>query len=124
MGEPSNKQPLSVVAAGDVLGDYVIERASPEKLELGAGAMGAVYVAKDLKLGRKVVIKTIQTKLIGDPRERAEFLERFVMESIAVAACHHPAIVTLYTAGEADEKTGFAWYAMEHVPDAIDLARW
>ncbi len=124
MGEPSKKEPLSIVAAGDVLGDYEIVPASAERLELGAGAMGAVYLGRDRKLGRLAVIKTIQTKLISDPRERAEFLERFVKESIAAAACHHPSIVTLYCASEPDERTGFAWYAMEHVKDSIDLAKW
>ena len=120
----SPKPALSHIEEGMVLGgDYEIVRASSDRLELGAGSMGAVYCARDLRLQRNVVIKTIQMQQIQGERERREFLERFMKESVIAAACRDPAIVTLYRASEPDE-TGFAWYAMEAVENAVDLKAW
>ena len=78
MGE----QPLSSIKVGTILGgDYRILAASEDRLEIGSGAMGAVYLAEDLQLGRKVVIKTLKTPAIRTEQEREEFLMRFRKEA-------------------------------------------
>jgi serine/threonine protein kinase len=67
---------------------------------IGAGAMGVVYLAEDLELGRKVACKIVHHGLMAP--EVA--LQRFEREAHAMAAVQHPAVVTLFdrgrTAGE------------------------
>ena len=67
--------------------------------ELGQGGMGAVFLGKDLKLGREVAIKVLP------PTTRAYLgIERFQREVQLVARLSHPHIVPLF---EADEVDGF-----------------
>ena len=60
--------------------------------ELGAGAMGTVFRARDESLGRDVAIKALQG---DDPGVR----ERFLREARAIGAVHHPNILAIYDAG-------------------------
>jgi serine/threonine protein kinase/tetratricopeptide (TPR) repeat protein len=62
----------------------------------GAGGMGQVYLAEDVRLGRKVALKILSPDLIGD----AGSLRRFEREALAVSALNHPNIVTIYDVGE------------------------
>jgi eukaryotic-like serine/threonine-protein kinase len=63
--------------------------------ELGRGAMGVVYKARDPKINRAVAIKTIS--LVGQPpEEELEFRERFVREAEAAGRLSHPGIVTIF----------------------------
>ncbi|HEY1954321.1 MAG TPA: serine/threonine-protein kinase [Polyangiaceae bacterium] len=71
-------------AGEQVAGRYVIER------EIGRGGMGAVYSARDVRLGRRVALKTI-----GDTFD-LHVIERLEIEARAVASIDHPGIVTLY----------------------------
>jgi eukaryotic-like serine/threonine-protein kinase len=64
--------------------------------EVGRGAMGEVYKARDPLIGRSVALKTITTSLIGD----AELLERFYREARSAGALEHPNIVTIYELGK------------------------
>jgi CHASE2 domain-containing sensor protein len=75
------------------LAHYQLER------ELGKGAMGIVYLATDLKLGRKVAIKTLSLtdEFEGEALEDAE--ERFTREAQAAGRLNHPNIVTIHEAG-------------------------
>jgi len=66
--------------------------------ELGSGAMGVVYRAEDLALGRQVAVKFLSPRLDPDPEAR----RRFVHEAKAAAALDHSGICTVYEAGEAD----------------------
>jgi len=63
--------------------------------QIGAGAMGAVYRAKDPMMGRTVAIKTILAHAMDGP-QAAEFRERFVREAQAAGRLAHPSIVTMY----------------------------
>jgi formylglycine-generating enzyme required for sulfatase activity len=75
--------------------------------ELGQGGMGAVYLARDLKLGREVAIKVLL------PHVRAALgPERFHREVEVVSKLSHPNIIKLF---EADEVDGIAFYVMDYV---------
>jgi Tol biopolymer transport system component/tRNA A-37 threonylcarbamoyl transferase component Bud32 len=80
---------------------YTIER------ELGQGGMATVYLADDMKHGRKVAIKVLRPELaavIG--------AERFLREIKTIAALQHPHILGLIDSGEV---TGTAYYVMPFV---------
>jgi serine/threonine-protein kinase len=76
--------------------------------ELGRGAMGVVYKARDPIIDRVVALKTIDFALTG--AAAASFEQRFFQEARAAGRLNHPNIVTIYDAGQAD---GVAYIAME-----------
>ena len=63
---------------------------------LGRGAMGDVWRANDLLLGRTVAVKALLPALIADPG----FSARFFAEARIMAALHHPGIVNVYDYGQ------------------------
>ncbi len=63
---------------------------------LGAGGMGEVYRARDLKLGREVAIKVLPEEFARDPTRIA----RFEREARMLAAVNHPTIAAIYGAEE------------------------
>lgn len=65
---------------------------------LGEGGMGRVYLAKQLDLGRQVVVKVMHDHIASD----AKFRERFTRETLAMARFQHPYAVTLYDASLSD----------------------
>lgn len=65
---------------------------------VGAGGMGEVYRAKDLRLGRAVAVKVLPAQLADDQKA----LLRFEREAQAVAALTHPSILTLHDVGTHD----------------------
>ena len=78
--------------------------------ELGRGAMGVVYKAKDPTIGRTVALKTMRIDVHG--LETAEMVRRFQNEARAAGVLSHPNIVTIYDAGEQD---GIFYIAMEFI---------
>ena len=76
--------------AGRVLSHYRIEE------RLGAGGMGVLYRATDLKLGRAVAIKLLARHLVSDESAKA----RFVREARAASALDHPNIANIHDIGE------------------------
>lgn len=60
---------------------------------LGEGGMGVVYLAEDLRLGRRVAVKALSPQLAREPRER----ERLAFEARAVARLSHPGIASVYS---------------------------
>ena len=82
--------------------------------ELGRGAMGIVYKARDPKINRVVAVKTIS--LAGQPpEEEQEYRERFFREAEAAGRLSHPGIVTVFDVGEEPE-TRAPYIVMELVP--------
>jgi serine/threonine protein kinase len=75
---------------------------------VGAGGMGEVYHARDLKLGRDVAIKILR----GELAQNAERLSRFEREARLLASLNHPHIATLYGMDEVD---GVRFLVMEFV---------
>ena len=63
--------------------------------ELGRGAMGVVYRARDTQIGRIVALKIILTKN-GPPAEVEHYKQRFQREAQAAGRLSHPGIVTLH----------------------------
>src|ERR1035441_4458223 len=76
--------------------------------KLGAGGMGEVYLAQDLRLGRKVALKMLLPELTRDERD----LRRFEHEAHATSALNHPNILTIYEFGQAE---GLRFIASEYV---------
>jgi tRNA A-37 threonylcarbamoyl transferase component Bud32 len=81
--------------------------------ELGRGAMGVVYKARDPKINRVVAVKTIS--LAGQsPEEELEYRERFFREAEAAGRLSHPGIVTIFDMGE-EPDTHAPYIVMEYV---------
>src|SRR6266446_2016878 len=64
--------------------------------KLGSGGMGDVYLAEDMRLGRKVALKL----LVEDLTDNRERLGRFDQEAYAASALNHPNILTVYEMGD------------------------
>ena len=69
---------------------------------LGEGGMGAVYLAEDRQLGRRVAVKVMKKDLAADPDAK----RRFLREARAMATIEHDNIMTIYAVGE-DRETPF-----------------
>lgn len=81
--------------------------------EIGQGAMGTVYQARDPLIERTVAIKTVPIAHLQ--QEGADAEARFLREAQSAGRLSHPNIVTIYDVGEAD---GLAYIAMEYLPGA------
>ncbi len=104
------------MADRDVAGSRLTKLGRYEVLsELGKGAMGVVYLARDPVIGRMVAIKTIKASSMGDDdSESREFRERFVREAQTAGILSHPNIVTIHDIGE-DPETRISFIAMEYI---------
>jgi eukaryotic-like serine/threonine-protein kinase len=80
--------------------------------EIGQGAMGTVYRARDPLIERTVAIKTVPIAQLQ--QEGADAESRFLREAQSAGRLSHPNIVTIYDVGEAD---GLAYIAMEYLHD-------
>ncbi|HMG24399.1 MAG TPA: protein kinase [Kofleriaceae bacterium] len=61
--------------------------------KIGEGGMGTVFLARDLRLGRRVAIKFLQS-------DQPELTQRFLVEARTTARCQHDNIVVIYEVGE------------------------
>ncbi len=87
---------------GEKFGQYEIISA------IGAGGMGEVFLARDMRLGRKVALKFLVAGLAAQP----EHLDRFIHEARAASALNHPNICTIY---EINETGDVPFIAMEFI---------
>src|SRR5262249_33092837 len=81
------KNGTGVLAPGTVINQYELIR------EIGSGGMGQGFLARDMKLGRRVAIKFLQTT-------DAELTQRFILEARTTASCGHENIVIIHDVGE------------------------
>ena len=93
LGESESSQPPSFPPIADF---------EPISL-LGCGGMGAVYVARQISLGRDVAVKVVPENVSDTPLPD---------EARTVAQLHHPNIVQVFSAGVDSD---CAWFAMELV---------
>ncbi|AMY09510.1 Serine/threonine-protein kinase PrkC [Luteitalea pratensis] len=84
LGDPLDLEP------GTLLGPYRIESL------IGAGGMGRVYSATDIRLGRSVAVKVLSTTLA----DNAHFHARFYREAQTIASLTHPNICILHDIGQ------------------------
>ncbi len=82
-------------------GRYRVER------ELGRGGMATVYLAEDLKHGRRVAVKVLRWELSAAVGE-----SRFLREINIAAQLNHPSILPLHDSGESN---GVLYYVMPYV---------
>ncbi len=75
---------------------------------LGAGGMGEVYLAVDLKLDRRVAIKVLAASFSSDP----DRLRRFLREAKLTSALNHPHIAQIYEIGE---ENGASFLVLEYI---------
>src|SRR5687767_15387755 len=81
--------------------DYRIER------ELGGGGMSRVFLAEDLSLGRKVVVKVLPPEMAASVNQ-----DRFRREIQLAARLQHPHVVPLLTANASGD---LLWYVMPFI---------
>ena len=86
---------------------------------LGAGGMGEVYRARDLKLGRDVAVKILPPELRSDP----DRLARLAREARALAAINHPNIAAIYGVDEQDDTSALVLELVEGESLATRLRR-
>jgi serine/threonine protein kinase len=82
--------------------------------EIGKGAMGIVYLARDPLIGRLVALKTFRIGYSIRDAEMEQFRIRFLREAQSAGILTHPNIVTIHDVVEASEE-GLAFIAMEYV---------
>ncbi len=93
---------VDLVASGTLIAHYRV--VSP----LGQGGMGAVYLADDTRLGRRVALKVLPPEFAADP----DRMHRFVQEARLASALTHPNVATIFEIGQQGE----LWFlAMEYV---------
>jgi serine/threonine-protein kinase len=94
--------------------ESLLERLSNLKVlsQIGSGGMGRVYLALDEALGRKVAIKAIHPRYIGNEVLRS----RFMREARSLAQLTHPNVVRIYGLGKPDEPPHFVMEHLDGVP--------
>lgn len=87
------------------LGDYILLH------ELGRGGMGAVFLAKDTRLGRKVALKILNSVYGENP----EFIDALLQEAKATAALNHQNIVHIFSFGQVYQQPYFVMELVEGI---------
>jgi len=98
---------------GARLGAYEVVEA------IGAGGMGEVYRARDLKLGRDVALKILPDHFVGDPDRVA----RFEREAQVIASLNHPNIAMIYGFQDSDGVKALVLELVEGDPLSVLIAR-
>ena len=93
---PARRSPAGDVAGVQAGARYRLVR------ELGRGATGVVYLARDAELERDVAVKLLHPHLAGT--ERADALARFFHEARVMASLRHPNVVAVLDLDEASRR--------------------
>lgn len=108
---PADRKETRFSLPGDqsLAGRYFLER------QLGKGAMGQVYLARDKKFdARWVAVKTVRQDLLSsDDLQEGEAIARFEREAQSAASIQHPNTVSVTDFGETPE--GVFYLVMEYV---------
>jgi non-specific serine/threonine protein kinase len=80
------------IAEGTRLGRYEVRSA------IGAGGMGEVYLAEDVRLGRTIALKILPAEMASDLQR----MSRFTQEAKATSALNHPNIITIHEIDQTD----------------------
>jgi serine/threonine protein kinase len=108
----SHARPDDSLPPETVLGEFRLVR------EIARGGMAIVYEAEQVVLGRRVALKVLSSTAALDARK----LQRFRVETLAVAQLNHPHIVPIYAVGS---ERGSHFYAMQYIegPTLAELIR-
>jgi hypothetical protein len=98
-----NRNSTQLPSPGTVIGNYRVGQ------RIGAGGMGVVFEAHDLRLDRRVALKVLPPHIATEKQER---LQRFKREARAAALLNHPNMVAIY---DAEFEQGWCYIAMEFV---------
>lgn len=109
LGLISKEQALAILKEAHIqsghkprIGGYQLDKC------LGKGAMGAVYLAHQVSMDRKVALKLLPRRVSRDKR----FVKRFLREAKTCARLNHPNVVSAIDVGESN---GYHYFAMEFV---------
>lgn len=101
-----------------MIGDLIEDRYLVEEL-LGEGAMGRVYLARHVKVGRKVALKVMHRDLARVPT----ILERFAREAWLAAKVRHPSLVAVLDVGMTPQREPLIVLELAPGVSLSDLAR-
>ena len=93
---------------GDLVGQVIADRYHVLR-KLGEGAMGQVYLAEHVKMGRECAVKVMHPALLND----ADAVSRFNREASNASRIVHPNVATVFDFGETPD--GITYLAMEYV---------
>ena len=114
---PHCKRPINIIASAPLSDDRLVGRelgGCRLSKRLGAGAIGVVYEAEQLSVGRPVAVKMLTSRAAAD----AKVVQRFQREAKLCAAIQHPNVVSVYDCGF---ERGVHYLIMEYV-DGSTLA--
>lgn len=104
---PSSSEPAPPLTLPLLGPDVLVDSFEVVRL-IGRGGMGEVYLARDMKLSRKVALKVVRRESLGDQ----ESIDRFLFEARTTAQFNHPHIVTIHAVGEYQ---GCPYMALEYI---------
>ena len=105
---PNDGSALKTSGSRDLVGSVIAGNYHIEK-KLGEGGMGAVYLGKHVKMGRKSAIKVMTQSMANDP----DAIARFNREATNAARIAHPNVCAIYDFGETPD--GLIYLAMEFI---------
>jgi serine/threonine-protein kinase len=97
-----------VTSGSDLVGQLIDDRYYIEQ-RLGEGGMGEVYVAHQVRTGRKCALKLMHRSMTQDP----DAVGRFRREASSACAISHPHVATIFDSGETSDRRPY--FAMEFV---------